>query len=77
MRLAHYVIPMAHGFPALDEREQKESAWHKDTTDATPRRREFIKAAKTFGAKYRDAIRAGCRKELEGGVDGLELVFEE
>ena len=75
--VGHYVNPTAYGFPVLRERRWIDSEWHPEAVSDAPRRRKFIETMKTFGARYREAVRAGFRNKLGAGDPALELVFKE
>lgn len=76
LQVSHYINPTAYGFPAERERSWIQSAWHANAVgDGSPRRR-FVDAVKTFGEKYRDAVRKGFRNRLGSGESGLKFSFE-
>ena len=75
IRVAHYANPAAYGFPRERFRRWVENDWHVEAIDQSPRRKNFVEAAKAFGAKYREAVRAGFRNRLGGAVPGLKFEF--
>ncbi len=76
-RVAYYANPAAYGFPRERFQRWPESDWHAEVIDESPRRKKFVEAAKAFGARYREAFRAGFRNRLGGGVSGLKFEFSE
>lgn len=77
IRVAHYANPAAYGFPRERFQRWVESDWHVEVIGDSPRRKNFVEAAKIFGAKYREAVRAGFRNKLGGGVHGLKFEFSQ
>ncbi len=76
MFVAHLVNPTVYGFCPVLEKSREKSEWHPNGIARSPGRRLFVDAVKAFGAKYRDAVRAGFLNRLEAGIDGLNLEFE-
>ena len=76
MYVAHLVNPTAYGFCPVSEKSWKKSEWHRVGIARSMARRSFMEAMKAFGAKYRDAVRAGFLNRLEASIDGLKLEFK-